>query len=81
MYSPVTKAIPSDDYVLFVEFENGESGSLDLKPFLEFGIFRRIKDPDAFKKVRVAFDTVEWECGADLDPEYVYAKCRRSRSA
>jgi hypothetical protein len=25
-----------------------------------------------FKKVRVSYDTVEWENGLDLDPEYLY---------
>ena len=44
---------------------------------LDFGIFSRIKDPHSFAKVRVSFDTVEWEAGADLDPEFVYSKCRK----
>jgi len=31
--------------------------------------------------VHVAFDTIEWECGVDLDPEFVYAKCTSPVSA
>jgi hypothetical protein len=27
-----------------------------------------------FNRVHVAFDTVEWDCGADLDPESVMTK-------
>ena len=33
-----------------------------------------MKDIDEFKKVRVAFDTIEWENGLDLDPEFLYEK-------
>jgi hypothetical protein len=48
-----------------------------MKPFLDFGVFRRLKDRGAFGRVRVAFDTVEWDAGIDLDPEFVYEKCQR----
>jgi hypothetical protein len=75
MYPSVKEVIPRDDYTLSVVFENGEKGVLDMKPILEFGIFQRIKDMDDFKRVRVAFDTIEWDSGVDLDPEYIYAKC------
>ncbi len=76
MYPSVKKVTPGDDYILSIVFENGESGQLDLKPILNFGIFQRVKDLEAFNKVRVVFDTIEWDCGVDLDPEYVYAKCK-----
>ena len=76
MYPSVKEVIPRDDYTLSLVFENGEKGILDMKPILGFGVFKRIKDLDNFKRVRVAFDTIEWDCGVDLDPEYIYAKCR-----
>ena len=75
MYPAVKEVIPRDDYMLTVVFENGETGMLDMKPMLDFGVFRTLKDSDAFKRVHVAFDTIEWDCGVDLDPEFVYAKC------
>ena len=65
-----------EDYVLTVAFENGEKGLLDMKPYLDFGIFGKIRDPKVFGSVRVSFDTIGWETGADLDPEFVYEKCR-----
>ena len=76
MYPSVSKVLPLEDYTLIIEFDNGESGKLDMKPFLDFGIFQRLKDRNAFRRVRVAFDTIEWDSGADLDPEFVYIKCR-----
>jgi len=75
MYPAVKEVIPRDDYTLSVVFENGEEGMLDMKPMLDFGVFQMLKDYDMFKRVPVAFDTIEWECGVDLDPEFVYAKC------
>jgi hypothetical protein len=77
MYPSVVKVMPLDDHVLWVEFSNGESGKLDVKPFLDFGVFQRLKRPDDFNRVRVSFDTIAWDSGADLDPEFVYQKCER----
>jgi hypothetical protein len=78
MYPAVKEVIAHDDYTLSVIFENGERGLLDMKPILNFGVFQRIKDLDKFKRARIAFDTVEWDCGVDLDPEYIYEKCRKA---
>ena len=80
MYPSVKEVVPGDNHILTVSFDNGESGVLDMKPVLDFGIFKRIKDYAAFKQVRVAFDTIEWDCGVDLDPEYVYAQCMENKS-
>ena len=76
MYPSVVKVIPGENYVLYIVFDNGERGTLDMKPFLDIGIFRRLKDYDAFRRVRVSFDTIEWESGIDLDPEFIYATCK-----
>ena len=75
MYPSVTKVTPNEDFTLSVRFDSGEEGVLDLKPHLHFGVFQKLRDYAAFKQVRVVFDTVEWECGVDLDPEFVYKEC------
>ena len=79
MYPSVIAVIPRENYMLELTFSNGERGVLDMKPYLDFGIFNRIKDCNYFEKVTVAFDTIEWESGADLDPEFVYDKCKKIR--
>ncbi len=38
MYPSVKEVIPHEDYTISVVFDNGESGVLDLKPFLDFGV-------------------------------------------
>ncbi len=81
MYPSVKEVVPGDGYVLSIVFDNGERGTLDMKPFLDFGVFQRLRDHDSFKQVRVAFDTIEWKSGVDLDPEFVYEKCKGVKSA
>ena len=81
MYPSVKKVTPHEDSTLLVLFDNGEEGILDMKPILGFGIFERIRDYSKFRQVRVSFDTVEWDCGLDLDPEFIYEKCRSGMTA
>lgn len=80
MYPSIKKVIPTEDYLLSIDFDNGEHGILDMAPFLNFGVFQQLKDRNAFRRVRVAFDTIEWDSGIDLDPEFVYDKCDRTKA-
>jgi hypothetical protein len=75
MYPAVKEVRPREDYTLDIVFDSGERGVLDMKPILNFGVFQRLKKYEVFRQVRVGFDTIEWEYGVDLDPEFIYAKC------
>lgn len=81
MVPAVKNVTPGDEYVLSLVFDNGEEGTLDMKPFLDFGIFRRLRDYGFFQCVRVSFDTIAWGDEIDLDPEFVYEKCERVRES
>ena len=81
MYPAVKEVHPQDNYTLSIVFENGEKGVLDMNPFLNLGVFQRLKKYEIFRQVRVGFDTVEWECGVDLDPEFIYAKSMAQATA
>ena len=61
-----------DDFKLALLFSTGEMRIFDVKPLFTFGRFHELADVSIFRKVRVAYDTVEWENGLDLDPEYLY---------
>ena len=74
MYSAVCKVTPHEDFSLSIVFETGENKTLDMKPYLDFGVFNKIRDYEKFKRVRVVFDTIEWDEGIDLDPEFIYEK-------
>ena len=66
----------TDDYRLVLRFDNGERRIFDARPIMMVGRFRALAALDVFKKVRIAYDTVEWENGLDLDPEYLYERSR-----
>jgi hypothetical protein len=72
MYLAVKDVKPLRDYQLLLTFENGEQRQFDMKPYLEFGIFRELKDMNLFNTVKPSFDTIEWTNQADLDPEILY---------
>ena len=77
MYPSVIEVIPEGNHLLLIDFSNGESGVLDMKPYLDFGVFQTLKNPHVFSQVHVSFDTIAWNSGVDLDPEFVYTKCQR----
>ena len=75
MYPAVIKVEAKENYRLHIEFDNNECGVLNMEPYLNFGVFGRIRDKNLFSQVRVSFDTIEWPHGIDLDPQFVYEKC------
>ena len=72
MYLAVKDVKAIDNYKLILTFENNEKRLFDMIPYLELGIFKRLKDENLFKTVKVSFDTIEWSNGADIDPETLY---------
>lgn len=74
MYLAITNVKPLNNYQLLLTFENGENRIFDVKPYLNRGIFKELKDEKKFRSVRVSFDSIEWSNQADLDPEVLYEK-------
>jgi len=64
---------PMDDYKLSLIFKDGSKRVYDVKPLLEKGVFRTLKDPAMFRTVRVAFDSIEWANEVDIAPETLYS--------
>ena len=61
-----------DDYILAITFADGQSKLFDMKPYLDFGVFRELRDVNMFRTVRVCFGSVAWANNADFDPEALY---------
>ena len=59
------------DHRLFLEFNNGDAGEVDLSSDLDGPIFQPLRDPETFACVRLEGGTVAWPNGADLAPEYL----------
>ncbi len=68
------------DYVIWVHFNDGAAGEVDLSAELEGEVFGPLKDTDLFKTVKVdsLMQTVVWDNGADLAPEFLYDNLRIS---
>jgi len=81
MYPGVREVTANEDFSLNVVLENGEKRVLDMKPYLDFGVFKKLRDYESFKRAKVAFDTIEWDEGVDLDPEFVYEKSQPMEGA
>jgi len=62
------------DYVIWIKFNDGIEGEIDLKNELTGEIFGPLKDKKLFKSFRVdpVLETIVWENGADLAPEFLH---------
>ena len=73
MYFSVKQVEPKPHYLLLLTFENGERKQFDMKPYLDLGIFKELRDEKMFNTAHVSFNTVAWENEADFDPEALYS--------
>ena len=64
------------DFTVWVKFEDGTEGELDLSEELYGPIFETLRDVLYFKQVKVnpELGTIVWPNGADLAPEFLYEK-------
>jgi hypothetical protein len=78
MFLHVKDAKYLHDYVIWLRFNDGAEGEIDLKGELEGEVFGPLKDIQSFQNFRVdpELETVVWENGADLAPEFLYENMR-----
>jgi hypothetical protein len=57
---------------LRVEFTDGQSRLLDVKPYLSYPVFHPLYNPAVFNQVQADHGTVSWPGGIDLDPDSVF---------
>jgi hypothetical protein len=72
MYWTVKSVTPLANYWLHLTFENGEQRYFDMKPLLDTGVFKALRDTEMFCTVRVAFDSIAWNNEIDIAPETLY---------
>lgn len=66
------------DYILWVRFQDGTSGEVDIEPSLKGPVFEPLRVVEYFKLVEVdpEIGTIVWPNGADVAPETVYERVR-----
>ncbi len=80
MMLPVTGVRYLDDYRLWLRFNDGVEGEVDLAGELGGEVFVPLMDPALFSRVAVdpEVGTIASTNGADLAPEFLYNRMRLS---
>jgi hypothetical protein len=78
MFLHVKKAKYLREYVIWIEFNDGVEGEVDLEGELTGEIFGPLKNKQLFRSFKVdpTLETIVWENGADLAPEFLREKVR-----
>ncbi len=78
MFLHVREARYLHDYVIWLRFNDGAEGEIDLSGELDGEVFAPLRDKNAFRRFRVdpELETIVWENGADLAPEFLYENMR-----
>lgn len=73
MIQHVTKAEYKGDYRIWLRFNDGSEGVVDLKDELYGEIFEPLRDLNKFESFQVdpELETLVWENGADFAPEFL----------
>ena len=74
MFLHVREAKYLHDYVIWLRFNDGAQGEVDLAGELDGEMFSPLRDIEQFKRFGVDPDleTIVWENGADLAPEFLH---------
>jgi len=76
MLKDIVEVRPLDGFRLWLRFEDGVTGTIDLAALIPLdGVFASLSNVNHFRQVRVLPDigTIGWPGGADLDPDVLYA--------
>lgn len=76
MYWDTKTVLPLSDYKIYVEIANGQKGVFDLKPYLNFGVFKELSDINYFNQVYILFGAVTWPHEQDIAPETLLSEMK-----
>ena len=74
MFKHVIKARYIEDFKVWIAFNDGANGEIDLSKKLKNrnGVFAPLQNLYYFKNFKIENDTLSWENGADIAPESLY---------
>lgn len=71
-----------EQYEIWVEFDDGAKGRVDLSDLAGKGVFEAWDDEDAFGAVSLGTaGELVWECGVDLCPDSIYLRLTGKKPA
>lgn len=81
MFHKIVQVVPTDEYTVYVYFEDDKIVCYDVKPLLGKEVFRGLRDIGCFKSTCVIMnDTLAWDVSGnrdnsmciDIDPDILY---------
>ena len=60
------------DYKLLLTFDDNIKKIKDMKPYLEKGVFKKLKDEKFFKNVKLTYGTISWDEEIDMCADSLY---------
>ena len=81
MIKPRVKQVkPRFDYTIILTFTNEEEKLFNMKPYLDKGIFRELKDISLFNSVKPFLGSIQWQNGQDLCPDTLYLEIKPAKA-
>ena len=77
----VTQVLPLKNKHIYVEFDDGTSGEVDVSPFMTSPFFKALENQTYFSKVSLFFSGIGWPDGQDLGPDTLSAALKPCQSA
>lgn len=74
MFLHVVEAKHVRNHVVWLRFNDGTTGEVDLSSELEGPVFEPLRDVEAFRQFQVENHTLSWENGADFAPEFLHER-------
>jgi hypothetical protein len=71
MFMHVTQARYCGDYKVWVAFNDGAEGEIDVSSELYGELFEPLKDKEFFRSFTLEGHTLSWSNGADFAPEFL----------
>jgi len=72
----VTNVKPEENFTILITFNNGEAKRFDVKPYLEIGIFKELRDLSLFNSVKPFLGSIKWANGTDFCPDTLYLESK-----
>ena len=72
MNPEVKKVTVLDNYILEIEFDNGQKGQFSMLPYLDYPIYAPLKDYSVFKDAKVTMGFISWNDDIDMSPDTLY---------
>jgi len=72
----VSEARYLKDYRVYIKFNTGESGEVDLRDVVyKHAVAAPLRDPELFARFHLdGWPTLAWDCGFDVAPESLYRR-------